>query len=57
MKKITFVVIALAFSFLLLTGINAQNGTLAGDVNGDGVVNIHDLTYVASHFGESVDQA
>ena len=57
MKKITFVVITLVFSFLLLTGMNAQNGTVPGDVNGDGVVNILDLTYVASHFGKNVDQA
>ncbi|MCE2400174.1 hypothetical protein J4G08_04715 [Candidatus Poribacteria bacterium] len=35
--------------------MNAQNGTVPGDVNGDGVVNILDLTYVASHFGESFD--
>lgn len=55
MNKITFVAIALVFSFLLITGINAQNATVPGDVNGDGVVNILDLTYVASHFGESVD--
>ena len=55
MKKIIFVAIALVFSFLLITGINAQNATVPGDVNGDGVVNILDLTYVASHFGESVD--
>lgn len=57
MNRIIFVAIALAFSLLLLTGINAQNGTVPGDVNGDGVVNIQDLTYVASHFGKSVDQA
>lgn len=55
MNKIIFVAITLVFSFLLITGINAQNATVPGDVNGDGVVNILDLTYVASHFGESVD--
>ncbi len=57
MNKIFFVAIVLVFSFLLIAGINAQNGTVAGDVNDDGVVNILDLTYVASHFGESIDQA
>ncbi len=57
MNRIIFVAITLIFSFLLLTGIDAQNGTVTGDVNGDGVVNIQDLTYVASHFGKSVDQA
>lgn len=57
MKKIIFVAIALVFSFLLITGINAQNATVPGDVNDDGVVNILDLTYVASHFGKSVDPA
>jgi len=57
MKKIIFVAIALVFSFLLITGINAQNATVPGDVNDDGVVNILDLTYVASHFGKNVDPA
>ncbi|MDE0485197.1 MAG: ABC transporter substrate-binding protein [Candidatus Poribacteria bacterium] len=57
MKKIIFVAVTLVFSFLLLTGINAQDGTIPGDVNGDGVVNILDLTYVASHFGKNVDPA
>ena len=57
MKKIIFVAVTLVFSFLLLTGINAQDGTIPGDVNGDGVVNILDLTYVASHFGRNVDPA
>ena len=55
MNKIIFVTITLIFSLLLLTGIDAQNGTIPGDVNGDGVVNILDLTYVASHFGKSID--
>ncbi len=55
MNRIIFVAITLIFSFLLITGITAQNATVPGDVNGDGVVNILDLTHVASHFGESVD--
>ena len=57
MKKIIYVTITLVFSFLLITGINAQNATVPGDVNDDGVVNILDLTYVASHFGKNVDPA
>ncbi len=57
MNKVIFVAIVLVFSLLLLTGINAQNGTVTGDFNGDGVVNIHDLIYVASNFGENFDPA
>ena len=55
MNKIIFVAITLVFSFLLLIRINAEDPTVTGDLNGDGIVNIHDLTYVASYFGESVD--
>ena len=51
MKKIIKTTIILAFS--LMTIAHAAN--IEGDVNGDGVVNILDLTLVASHFGESVD--
>ena len=53
MKKIIFATIVASLSLLLLTDSNAQNG----DVNGDGVVNILDLTLIASHFGERVDAA
>ena len=55
MNRLIFVTIALVFSLLLLTGINAQDANSVGDVNDDGVVDILDLTYVASHFGESSD--
>ncbi len=54
-NRLIFVTIALVFSLLLLTGINAQDGITVTDVNDDGVVDILDLTYVASHFGESSD--
>ena len=54
-NRLIFVTIALVFSLLLLTGINAQDGITVTDVNDDGVVSILDLTYVASHFGESSD--
>lgn len=57
MNRKIFIAIVLVFSFLLIAGINAQNETVTGDVNDDGVINILDLTYVASHFGESIDQA
>ncbi len=33
----------------------AHAANITGDVNGDGVVNILDLTFIASHFGENVD--
>ena len=33
----------------------AHAGNITGDANDDGVVNILDLTFVASHFGENVD--
>ena len=54
-NRLIFVTIALVFSLLLLTGINAQDGITVTDVNDDGVVDILDLVYVASHFGESSD--
>ena len=53
MKKLTFSVIVVCLSLLFLTNGNAQNA----DVNGDGIVNILDLTLVASHFGERIDPA
>ena len=55
MNRLIFVTIALVFSLLLLTGINAQDGITVTDANDDGVVDILDLVYVASHFGESSD--
>ncbi len=55
MNRLIFVTIAVVFALLLLTRINAQDGITVVDVNDDGVVDILDLTYVASHFGESSD--
>ena len=55
MKKQTIAVITLIFSLLLTTGIYAEDSTVTGDLNGDGEVNILDLTFVAMHFGESPD--
>lgn len=46
--KTTFVLV-----FLLMTVAFAANFT--GDVNNDGTVNILDLTFIASHFGENID--
>jgi len=48
LMKTTFVLV-----FLLMTVAFAANFT--GDVNNDGTVNILDLTFIASHFGENID--
>ena len=55
MNRFIIAAIALVFSLLLLTGINAYDGITVTDVNDDGVVDILDLVYVALHFGESSD--
>ena len=55
MKKLIFSAIILGLSFILLTVSPAQDAKIAGDANGDGIVNILDLVLVASHFGESTD--
>ena len=52
---ITLAKVALSLSLLLLISSTAHAANINGDVNGDGVVNILDLTLVASHFGESGD--
>ena len=54
MNKIFLVTIVLISLLLFISGIDAQDEDLLGDVNNDGTVNILDLTYVASHFGESI---
>ena len=58
MKRITLLAIASGLFLLLLTAnrINAENVQTA-DINGDGAVNILDLTLVASHYGERIDTA
>ena len=53
MKKIIFAAMVVSLSLLFLANSNSQNA----DVNGDGVVNILDLTLVGSHYGERVDTA
>ena len=53
MKKIIFAAMVIGLSVLCLMDSKAQNA----DVNGDGVVNVLDLTLVGSHFGEHVDAA
>lgn len=55
MNKIFLLTFVLLTTLMFIVGIDAQNGDLVGDVNNDGIVNILDLTYVASHFGESVE--
>ncbi len=55
MQKLIFAAIIFGLSLILLTGSDAQEAKTAGDANGDGVVNILDLTLVTSHFGESID--
>ena len=53
MRKIIFAAMVIGLSVLCLVDSNAQNA----DINGDGVVNILDLTLVGSHFGERVEAA
>ena len=55
MKKLIATAIILSISLLLLISSTAHAANIEGDVNGDGVVNILDLTLVASQLGESVD--
>ncbi|RKU24637.1 ABC transporter substrate-binding protein [Candidatus Poribacteria bacterium] len=49
----TFMKTAIILSFLLITIAFAAN--ITEDVNNDGVVNILDLTLIASRFGENID--
>ncbi len=49
----TFTKIAIILAFLLITTAYAAN--ITEDVNNDGVVNILDLTFIASRFGENID--
>ena len=55
MKKIICLLLALSLTLLLMPASYAQDANLdtlkASDVNGDGVVNILDLTLIASRFG------
>lgn len=44
---------AIILTFLLITIVYAANYT--GDVNNDGVINILDLTFIASRFGENIN--
>ena len=56
MKKIICVLLTLSLTLLFLTASDAQEANLdtlrAADVNGDGIVNILDLTFIASNFGK-----
>ncbi len=55
MKKIICLLLALSLTLLLMPASYAQDANLdtlsASDVNGDGVVNILDLTLIATRFG------
>ncbi|MCG9130291.1 ABC transporter substrate-binding protein [Candidatus Poribacteria bacterium] len=55
MKNLIFIAIILGLSVLFLTGSSAQEAKIAGDANGDGVVNILDLVLVASRLAESTN--
>ena len=55
MKKISIIAIILSLSLILLTGSTAQDVKVLGDANADGVVNILDLTLVASNISKSID--
>ena len=49
--------IAIVLSFLFFRSSAAQNADIPGDANGDGGVNILDLTFIASHLGQDLDTA
>ena len=53
MRTIIFAAMVIGLSVLCLMDSNAQNA----DVNGDGAVNVLDLTLVGSHYGERVDRS
>ena len=55
MRNLIFIAMILGLSVLFFTSSSAQDAQIAGDANGDGVVNILDLVLVASQLGESID--
>lgn len=63
MKKIAVLLLTVSLTLIGFTNSYTQDENfderLASDVNADGFVNILDLTFIASHFGEtpSEDQA
>ena len=58
MKKLMCLLLMLSLMLLFLTAGHAQDTNLdtlrAADVNADGMINILDLTLIASHFGKAV---
>ncbi len=55
MRNLISIAMILGLSVLFFTSSSAQDAQIAGDANGDGVVNILDLVLVASQLGESID--
>lgn len=55
MKYRIFVTLMIVVSLTLIVWVHAQDAVSSGDLNNDNVVNILDLTIVASHFGKSVE--
>ncbi len=55
MKNLIFIAMILGLSVLFFTSGSAQDAQIAGDANGDGIVNILDLVLVASQLGENID--
>jgi thioredoxin 1 len=53
MKKCFFLLLSLSLFTVGYAQETDFDELLASDVNGDGIVNILDLTFVASHFGET----
>ena len=55
MKKTIFTALILILSLTFVAGSIGQDVQIMGDANGDGVVNILDLVFVASRLGEGID--
>ena len=56
-RSILFATITIVVSLLFFRNSAAENAEIPGDANNDGIVNILDLTFIASHLGTNVDTA
>ncbi|MDE0637294.1 MAG: dockerin type I domain-containing protein [Candidatus Poribacteria bacterium] len=56
MKKLICLLVSLSLFTIGYAQETGLDGLLASDTNADGIVNILDLTFVASHFGEALSE-